>query len=46
MFGFWRNTPEALAEVEMAKIAWVEAAKAEGRVVPEPRYRPVIYQVA
>ena len=39
------NTPEkALAEVEKAKKAWLEAARAEGKPIPEPRYRPVIYQ--
>ncbi len=38
-------TPEkALAEVELAKDAWLEAARAEGRPVPPPRYRPIIYQ--
>ena len=41
------NTPEeALREVEIAKAAWLEAARAEGRPIPEPKYRPVIYQVA
>ncbi len=37
---------EALAQVEIAKVAWLEAARAEGRPVPEPKYRPVIYQLA
>ncbi len=41
------ETPEqALAELERAKVAWVEAARAEGKPVPPPRYRPVIYQTA
>ena len=41
------NTPEeALAELEKVKIAWIEAAKAEGKPVPPPRYRPAIYQAA
>ncbi len=41
------DTPEeALREVREAKEAWIEAARAAGRPVPEPRYRPVIYQVA
>ncbi len=40
-------TPEqALAEVEIAKKAWIEAARQAGKPIPEPRYRPVIYQVA
>ena len=38
-------TPErALAEVETAKQAWLEAARQEGKPIPEPRYRPLIYQ--
>ena len=41
------ETPEqALAEVEKAKKAWIEAARQSGKPVPTPRYRPVIYQVA
>lgn len=39
------GTPqEALAEVLIAKEAWLEAARANGRPIPEPRYRPAIYQ--
>lgn len=38
------STPElALAEVEIAKDAWLSAAREDGRPVPEPRYRPAIY---
>jgi predicted RNase H-like HicB family nuclease len=41
------QTPEeALREVEVAKSAWLAAAKAEVKPIPSPRYRPVIYQVA
>ena len=41
------NTPEeALREVQIAKGAWLEAAHAEGKPIPPPRYKPVIYQVA
>ena len=37
------NTPEeALKQVQLVKAAWI----AEGIPVPEPRYRPVIYQAA
>ena len=40
------NTPdEALQQVEIAKIAWLEAARAEGKPIPQPKYKPVIYQV-
>jgi predicted RNase H-like HicB family nuclease len=39
------STPEeALREVGQAKAAWLEAARAEGKPIPEPKYRPVIYQ--
>jgi predicted RNase H-like HicB family nuclease len=41
------ETPEqALAEVEQAKRAWLEAARQAGKPIPEPRYRPVIYQAS
>jgi predicted RNase H-like HicB family nuclease len=41
------NTPaEALAEVQLAKEAWLEAAREEGKPIPLPQYRPVIYQLA
>ena len=41
------DTPEeALREVLIAKSAWLEAALAEGKSIPTPRYKPVIYQVA
>ena len=36
---------EALEQVLIAKQAWLEVAKEEGLPIPEPRYRPVIYQV-
>ena len=41
------STPEeALREVNVAKQAWLEAARAEGKPVPPPQYRPAIYQVS
>jgi predicted RNase H-like HicB family nuclease len=43
---FGNTAEEALAQVEKAKALWIEAAKAEGRSVPPPRYRPVNYQTA
>lgn len=41
---FGETPDEALAEVLKAKIAWIEAAKGQNRRVPEPHYRPAIYQ--
>jgi predicted RNase H-like HicB family nuclease len=39
------NTPEAaLREVELARKAWIESAKTEGKPIPPPTYRPLIYQ--
>lgn len=41
------NTPEeALREVQITKAVWIEAARAEGRTVPQPRYKPITYQGA
>ncbi|MFZ1399444.1 MAG: type II toxin-antitoxin system HicB family antitoxin [Candidatus Promineifilaceae bacterium] len=34
----------ALQELEIAKVAWLEAAAAAGKFIPEPKYRPIIYQ--
>jgi predicted RNase H-like HicB family nuclease len=40
-------TPEqALREIQIAEQAWLEAARAEGKPIPAPRYRPAIYQAA
>ena len=36
----------AVREIGVAKEAWLEAARKAGDPIPEPRYRPVIYQVA
>lgn len=41
------STPdEALRELDIAKKAWIDAANAEGKPIPPPTYRPVIYQFA
>ncbi len=41
------QTPfEALAELEKAKTAWLASAKALGKSIPRPKYRPLIYQLA
>lgn len=34
------STPdEALKQVELAKNAWFEAARAEGKSIPQPKYK-------
>ncbi len=43
---FGSTEEAALREVLKAKEAWLEAAKMEGKPIPEPRYRPAIYQIA
>lgn len=41
------DTPEeAFAEVLVAKEAWLEVARENGKPIPEPRYRPVSYESA
>jgi len=39
------STPEeALREVQIAKQAWLDSARSEGKAVPKPKYKPAIYQ--
>jgi predicted RNase H-like HicB family nuclease len=41
------STPEAaLREVLAAKALWLETALQRGTPIPEPRYRPAIYQTS
>ena len=42
---FGATAEEALAEVERARDAWLQAARQQGKAIPPPRYRPVIYQL-
>lgn len=42
---FGRTAEEALEQLASARAAWLEAARASGRSIPEPRYRPAIYQL-
>lgn len=40
------ETPiEALQELALAKQAWLETTKSEGKPIPLPTYRPIIYQL-
>lgn len=41
---FGESPFEALRELEIAKKLWLESAQAEGKPIPLPTYRPVIYQ--
>jgi len=38
---FGETPAKALAAVERAKGAWLKAARAEGKAIPPPRYRPL-----
>ena len=42
---FGESPEEALAEVLRAKAVRMEAAKAEGKPVPPPSFKPIIYQL-
>jgi len=42
---FGETPAEAVAEVQTAKAAWLEAARTAGKPMPRPRYRPAIYHV-
>ena len=44
--GFGETPDEALHEVQKARKLWLETALAEGKPIPPPEYRPVIYQAA
>lgn len=37
---FGKTPEEAVKEVTIAKDGWIETARAEGKMVPEPSYRP------
>jgi len=43
---FGKTPQEALAQVEIAKKAWLTSARAHRKPIPKPRYRPAIYQTA
>jgi predicted RNase H-like HicB family nuclease len=42
---FGQTPEEALEQALVAKKAWLEAAKKEGKAIPKPKYRPAIYQL-
>lgn len=42
---FGETPEEALREVQVAKAAWLETARASGKPIPKPMYRPAIYQI-
>ena len=43
---FGETSEVALREALVAKRVWLEAARNEGKEIPAPTYRPVIYQLS
>lgn len=43
---FGATAEDALQEVQVAKAAWLKAARQRGKPIPKPKYRPAIYQLA
>ena len=43
---FGETPEEALREVQQAKAAWLETARASGKTIPKPQYRPAIDQLS
>jgi predicted RNase H-like HicB family nuclease len=42
---FGKTPDEALAQLHVARRAWLAAARKARRRIPPPRYRPAIYQL-
>jgi predicted RNase H-like HicB family nuclease len=42
---FGKSPAEALEQVQIAKTAWLRAARSLHKPIPRPKYRPAIYQV-
>lgn len=43
---FGKSPDEALHEVLQAKKAWLSSAKKNKKPIPQPRFRPLIYQTS
>jgi predicted RNase H-like HicB family nuclease len=43
---FGETPEEALSQVLIAKAAIIDVMREKGQPIPEPRYRPAIYQIA
>ena len=42
---FGETASEALAEVLKAKDVWLQVAEEQNKPIPQPKYRPLIYQL-
>jgi predicted RNase H-like HicB family nuclease len=43
---FGDSAEQALREVKRAMTAWIKAAREVRKPIPDPKYRPAIYQVS
>jgi predicted RNase H-like HicB family nuclease len=43
---FGKTSEEAVKEVLVAKKAWLEVARSEGKAIPRQKYCPAIYKIA
>jgi predicted RNase H-like HicB family nuclease len=43
---FGESAEEALAELTIAKEAWLKASKQRKQKIPKPHYRPMMYQLS
>jgi len=43
---FGETPEEAIQEILIAKKGWIESAKKNNIPIPDPKYKPIIYQVA
>ena len=43
---FGETPDQALTEVMIVKETWLAVAKSNGKPIPLPEYRPIIYQIA
>lgn len=43
---FGATPEEAVARLAVAKEAWLDTARQQGKAIPKPTYRPAIYQAA
>lgn len=42
---YGEDASEALTEVLKAKDTWLKVAKEQNKPIPQPKYRPLIYQI-
>ena len=43
---FGKTPKKALNEILLAKQLWLQTAKEENKIIPKPKYKPIIYQLS